>query len=184
MGVNNRNLKTLEVTLETALALAAGIPDEVVAVAESGIRSGADLRRLRDAGYDAFLVGEHLMAAPDPARPRARKTADRAEAAVKRTCFVKICGITSSGGRAPGRGGGRGRGRLRVLAEEPAARRPRAAARRIGDALPSARACAWACSWTRRATSSCARPRKPASTCCSSTATSRRRRSRACRGAR
>jgi indole-3-glycerol phosphate synthase len=66
VGVNNRNLKTLDVTLETALSLADGIPDEVVAVAESGIRKGADLRRLRDAGYDAFLVGEHLMAAPDP----------------------------------------------------------------------------------------------------------------------
>ncbi len=66
VGVNNRNLKTLAVTLETALALAAAIPDEIVAVAESGIREGADLRRLRDAGYDAFLVGEHLMAAPDP----------------------------------------------------------------------------------------------------------------------
>jgi indole-3-glycerol phosphate synthase len=66
VGVNNRNLKTLEVTLETALALAPQIPDEVVAVAESGIRHGEDVRRLRDAGYDAFLVGEHLMAAPDP----------------------------------------------------------------------------------------------------------------------
>ncbi len=67
VGVNNRNLKTLDVTLETALALASRIPDEVIAVAESGIRQGADVRRLRDAGYDAFLVGEHLMAAPDPA---------------------------------------------------------------------------------------------------------------------
>ena len=38
----------------------------MVAVAESGITSGADVRRLRDAGYDAFLVGEHLMTAPDP----------------------------------------------------------------------------------------------------------------------
>ena len=53
-------------SLETSLALAPRIPDDVVAVAESGIRSGADLRRLRDAGFDAFLVGEHLMAAPDP----------------------------------------------------------------------------------------------------------------------
>jgi indole-3-glycerol phosphate synthase len=66
VGVNNRDLKTLEVRLETALSLAGDIPDEVVAVAESGIHEGADVRRLRDAGYDAFLVGEHLMAAPDP----------------------------------------------------------------------------------------------------------------------
>jgi indole-3-glycerol phosphate synthase len=68
VGVNNRNLKTLEVSLEIALSLAPLIPDEVVAVAESGIRQGADVRRLRDAGYDAFLVGEHLMAASDPGR--------------------------------------------------------------------------------------------------------------------
>ncbi|HEY6547554.1 MAG TPA: indole-3-glycerol phosphate synthase TrpC [Vicinamibacteria bacterium] len=66
VGVNNRDLKTLHVTLETSLGLASSIPDHVVAVAESGIRSGADLRRLRDAGYDAFLVGEQLMTAPEP----------------------------------------------------------------------------------------------------------------------
>jgi indole-3-glycerol phosphate synthase len=66
VGVNNRDLKTLAVSLDTALALAPAIPDDVVAVAESGIRTGGDLRRLRDAGFDAFLVGEHLMSAPDP----------------------------------------------------------------------------------------------------------------------
>jgi indole-3-glycerol phosphate synthase len=66
VGVNNRDLRTLAVSLETSLALAPRIPDAVVAVAESGIRSGADLRRLREAGFDACLVGEHLMAAPDP----------------------------------------------------------------------------------------------------------------------
>ena len=66
VGVNNRDLKTLAVSLDTALALAPAIPDDVVAVAESGIRTGADLVRLRDAGFDAFLVGEHLMSAPDP----------------------------------------------------------------------------------------------------------------------
>ena len=66
VGVNNRDLKTLAVSLDTALALAPAIPDDVVAVAESGIRAGKDLARLRDAGFDAFLVGEHLMSAPDP----------------------------------------------------------------------------------------------------------------------
>jgi indole-3-glycerol phosphate synthase len=66
VGVNNRDLRTLAVSLETSLTLAPAIPDDVVAVAESGIRSSADLRRLRDAGFDAFLVGEHLMSAPDP----------------------------------------------------------------------------------------------------------------------
>ena len=58
--------KTLAVNLETAISLAPRIPDEVVAVAESGIKTGADVRRLREAGYDAFLVGEHLMSASDP----------------------------------------------------------------------------------------------------------------------
>jgi indole-3-glycerol phosphate synthase len=66
VGVNNRDLRTLEVSLQTSLSLAPRIPDDVVAVAESGITSGLDLRRLRDAGFDACLIGEHLMAAPDP----------------------------------------------------------------------------------------------------------------------
>ena len=66
IGVNNRDLRTLEVSLETSFGLAPSIPDSVVAVAESGIRSGADLKHLRGAGFDACLVGEHLMAAPDP----------------------------------------------------------------------------------------------------------------------
>ena len=66
VGVNNRDLRTLEVRLETALELAPLIPDEVVAVAESGIGSGAEIQLLRRAGYDAFLVGERLMRAPDP----------------------------------------------------------------------------------------------------------------------
>ena len=66
VGVNNRDLRTLSVSLETSLTLAAAIPDDVVAVAESGIRSGDDLRRLRAAGFDACLVGEQLMASPDP----------------------------------------------------------------------------------------------------------------------
>ena len=68
VGVNNRDLKTLAVSLETALSLAPAIPDHVVAVAESGIRTSADIVRLRDAGFDAFLVGERLMAAPDPGK--------------------------------------------------------------------------------------------------------------------
>ncbi len=66
VGVNNRDLKTLAVSLQTSLALAPAIPEQVVAVAESGLRRGNDLRALRAAGFDAFLVGEHLMSAPDP----------------------------------------------------------------------------------------------------------------------
>ena len=66
IGVNNRDLKTFEVTIETSLRLAPRIPAGVLKVAESGIHSAADIRRLRDAGYDAFLVGEHLMQAAKP----------------------------------------------------------------------------------------------------------------------
>jgi indole-3-glycerol phosphate synthase len=67
MGVNNRDLKTLEVRVETSEELVAAIPDECIAVCESGLRSHEDLARLRAAGFDAFLIGEHLMAQPDPA---------------------------------------------------------------------------------------------------------------------
>jgi indole-3-glycerol phosphate synthase len=67
IGVNNRNLHTFEVKLETALRLAEKIPAGVVRVAESGIHSSADVERLRAAGYQAFLVGEHLMRSGDPA---------------------------------------------------------------------------------------------------------------------
>jgi indole-3-glycerol phosphate synthase len=67
IGVNNRNLHTFEVSLETSIELAAKIPAGVVKVAESGIHSHADVARLRAAGFDAFLVGEHLMKSPDPA---------------------------------------------------------------------------------------------------------------------
>src|SRR6516164_3477364 len=66
IGVNNRNLKTLEVNMETSFKLVEQIPDRCLAVAESGLRAHADLLALRDAGFDAFLVGEHLMSAPDP----------------------------------------------------------------------------------------------------------------------
>jgi indole-3-glycerol phosphate synthase len=66
LGVNNRDLRTLQVSLEVSHRLVGSIPDDAVAVAESGIASGADIRRLRSAGFDAFLVGEHLMLAADP----------------------------------------------------------------------------------------------------------------------
>jgi indole-3-glycerol phosphate synthase len=64
--VNNRDLRTLEVRIETSQELIDGIPDECVAVCESGLRTHQDLLRLRAAGFDAFLIGEHLMAQPDP----------------------------------------------------------------------------------------------------------------------
>jgi indole-3-glycerol phosphate synthase len=67
IGVNNRNLKTLDVRVETSFELIDQIPEECIAVSESGIRSAAELGKLRQAGYDAFLIGTHLMLWPDPA---------------------------------------------------------------------------------------------------------------------
>jgi indole-3-glycerol phosphate synthase len=67
VGVNNRDLSTFEVALETSLRLAPRIPPEVLKVSESGIGSARDIERLRQAGYQAFLVGEHLMKSADPA---------------------------------------------------------------------------------------------------------------------
>jgi indole-3-glycerol phosphate synthase len=66
VGVNNRDLHTLAVRVETSLELIAAIPDECIAVSESGLRSAEDLARLRSAGFDAFLIGEHLMRESDP----------------------------------------------------------------------------------------------------------------------
>jgi indole-3-glycerol phosphate synthase len=66
VGVNSRNLRTLEVSTAVFDELAASLPGNVVAVAESGLKSGADVRRLRAARYDAFLIGERFMVAPDP----------------------------------------------------------------------------------------------------------------------
>ena len=68
IGVNNRNLRTFEVKLETSLDLAALIPSSVIKVSESGIHSHTDIASLQHAGYSAFLVGEHLMKSGDPAR--------------------------------------------------------------------------------------------------------------------
>jgi indole-3-glycerol phosphate synthase len=66
IGVNNRDLRSFEVNLETSLRLAERIPSSVVRVAESGISTSGDVARLRAAGFDAFLIGESLMRRPDP----------------------------------------------------------------------------------------------------------------------
>ena len=67
VGVNQRDLVSFEVDTDRAVRVAAAIPAGVVKVAESGIRSPADAARLADAGYDAVLVGEHLVTSRDPA---------------------------------------------------------------------------------------------------------------------
>lgn len=66
VGVNNRDLKTFEVRLETSIELASLLPKNMVRVAESGIHTATDLERLQAAGFDAFLIGELLMRQPDP----------------------------------------------------------------------------------------------------------------------
>jgi indole-3-glycerol phosphate synthase len=66
IGVNNRDLRNFEVHIETSLELIEGIPDHCIAVSESGLHTHADLDRLRNAGFDAFLVGEHLMKDAEP----------------------------------------------------------------------------------------------------------------------
>jgi indole-3-glycerol phosphate synthase/phosphoribosylanthranilate isomerase len=87
IGVNNRDLTTFEVSLETSLRLAEFIPAGVVRVSESGIRDRADIATLRNAGYTAFLVGERLMKASDPTAALRKLLAAK---------VLKICGITSA----------------------------------------------------------------------------------------
>ena len=66
IGINNRDLVTFDTDVALSEALASGVPPGSTAVSESGIRTGADIMRLRRSGIDAFLVGEHLMRSPDP----------------------------------------------------------------------------------------------------------------------
>jgi indole-3-glycerol phosphate synthase len=66
LGINNRNLKTFEVSLDTTLGLQARVPADRLLVTESGITSAADVQRMRQAGINAFLVGEAFMRADEP----------------------------------------------------------------------------------------------------------------------
>jgi len=66
MGINNRNLKTFEVSLDTTLALRALVPSERILITESGIQTREDVLRMGAAGVNAFLVGEAFMRAPEP----------------------------------------------------------------------------------------------------------------------
>lgn len=68
VGINNRDLKTFETNLETTLTIIEHLPEDVVAVSESGINTREDIIRLRDAGADAVLIGESLMREPDIGR--------------------------------------------------------------------------------------------------------------------
>ena len=66
LGINNRNLRTFETRLETTLSLLERVPSDRLVVTESGIVASADVRRMREAGVNAFLVGEAFMRASDP----------------------------------------------------------------------------------------------------------------------
>jgi indole-3-glycerol phosphate synthase len=66
IGINNRNLRTFEVTIQTTLALRADVPPGRLLVTESGILTRADVKAMRESKVDAFLVGEAFMRAPDP----------------------------------------------------------------------------------------------------------------------
>jgi len=68
IGVNNRNLKTMEVNLDASIRLRPKIPSDCLAVSESGIRTARDLRLLAESGYNAVLIGEHLLSAQQPGR--------------------------------------------------------------------------------------------------------------------
>ena len=81
MGINNRNLKTLEVDLETSFRLRSRIPSWCTAVSESGLQTAADLVKLSKAGYEAALMGERFMREPDPGKALAKLLAQVPEAA-------------------------------------------------------------------------------------------------------
>ena len=83
IGINNRNLHTFEVSLDTAPRLAEKIPNECLAVAESGIHSAHDLAQLRAAGYDAFLIGESLMKEDRPGQALTKLLEEAKTAAVR-----------------------------------------------------------------------------------------------------
>jgi indole-3-glycerol phosphate synthase len=79
VGVNSRDLRTFEVSLERACELAAKLPGDAVKVAESGIHTVDDMRRLRGAGYEAFLIGESLMRQSHPGGALASLLRDAAQ---------------------------------------------------------------------------------------------------------
>jgi len=102
IGINNRDLRTLDVDPERAVRMRELVPEDRLVVAESGVRDPATIARWRATGFDAALVGEALMRAPDPAAAaRAFVAAGRYPddaAAAARAPLVKICGVTDEAG--------------------------------------------------------------------------------------
>ena len=68
IGVNNRDLKIFKSDIQTSLRLVGRIPDEYIKISESGLKTTSDLRLLRKAGFQGFLMGEHFMKHPQPAK--------------------------------------------------------------------------------------------------------------------
>jgi indole-3-glycerol phosphate synthase len=66
IGVNNRNLRTFEVSIDVSMELAGKAPSSALLVSESGLRRASQLKQLRQAGYHAFLIGESLIGAESP----------------------------------------------------------------------------------------------------------------------
>ena len=66
VGINNRNLRTFEVSLDTTIGMLKDLPSDRILVTESGILTPADVQKMREAKVNAFLVGEAFMRAPDP----------------------------------------------------------------------------------------------------------------------
>ena len=93
IGVNNRDLRTFNVSIETSLQLAKVAPRDVILISESGLTPDA-VRQLWAAGYRGFLVGESLMRAPDPVKAL-REFFGPEEEPAHRSVWVKICGITN-----------------------------------------------------------------------------------------
>ena len=94
IGVNNRDLRTFNVSIDTSLQLAKVAPRDAILISESGLTPDA-VRQLSDAGYQGFLVGEALMRASDPAKALREFIEEPEGHRVARSVFVKICGITN-----------------------------------------------------------------------------------------
>jgi indole-3-glycerol phosphate synthase len=77
IGINNRNLRSFETSIEVTLGLRSAVPQDRILVTESGISSSEDVRRMREHGVDAFLVGEAFMRADDPGKQLERIFATR-----------------------------------------------------------------------------------------------------------
>jgi indole-3-glycerol phosphate synthase len=94
IGVNNRNLRTLEVDVHASETLVARMPPGAVAVSESGLKTAGDLSRLSALGYHAFLIGERFMAAEDPGAALGMLLSAASAPVPSTAVAVKICGIT------------------------------------------------------------------------------------------